>query len=247
MIIINPFSFAKPITTTTTTASPLLTGLISYWALEEASGTLYDSVGSNDLNGVYIAPTYHATGKINYGVYFSGTSSAYLYGNLSTGVSAMTFSCWFYSYLDEVVNQTIFNILDMDNWPPSRKPVFIGTDSGSGDPKFTFECLDAVESTKLLQPNLIVVNSTWYHIACTYTIGAPLKMYINNIKYSGSTNMTNHLYQHSSECDLGASYSASAGYCYAILDEVGYWSRALTDSEVSILYNSGNGKGYPFI
>lgn len=30
------------------------------------------------------------------------------------------------------------------------------------------------------------------------------------------------------------------------LDEVGYWNRTLTDEEINILYNSGNGKPYPF-
>ena len=249
MIIINPFSFAKPITTTTTTASPLLTGLVAYWALEEASGTLYDSVGSNNFTMFYSTPTYHATGKVNYGVYFNGTSSATLSGSsLTTGISAMTFSCWFYSNQDpgDNTNQTIFNNLDLDQSPPPRRPVFISIDAGSGTPKFTFVTLDAAQNSKILQPTLTALTSTWYHIVCTYTIGVPLKMYINNTKYSGSTNAITHLWQHSSESDLGCGYYLVGGNCKAVLDEVGYWSRALTDSEVSILYNGGSGRGYPF-
>jgi hypothetical protein len=30
------------------------------------------------------------------------------------------------------------------------------------------------------------------------------------------------------------------------LDEIGIWNRALTTGEISTLYNSGSGKGYPF-
>lgn len=93
-------------------------------------------------------------------------------------------------------------------------------------------------------------NGTWYHLVYTYD-GSYVRAYINGSQVgsdvaasgSGSANQNDSF-------AIGAVQGNPAGTYYytpnGIIDEVGVWNRALSGTEISELYNSGNGLTYPF-
>lgn len=90
--IINPYRFAGG-----GTPNGLLTGLESYYKLDEASGTIVDSHGANDSTTVNGNPTYGATGVINDCLEFDGTGDSVVMGNVLSKDYNDTFSiqCWY--------------------------------------------------------------------------------------------------------------------------------------------------------
>ena len=89
---------STPVTVTVEALSPLLTNLVSYWTLDEASGTRADSHGTNHLTPTN-APV-GATGKIGNGCDFESSSAQYLScasnPTLQTGDVDFTIAAWVY-------------------------------------------------------------------------------------------------------------------------------------------------------
>jgi len=85
-------SFSVDVGGTDEPFSSLLTGIKSYWTLEEAAGNAVDSVGTSDLP-VYGTVTRQQTGKLDY--CYSFTTDGYL-GNIDTyyELSPISLSAW---------------------------------------------------------------------------------------------------------------------------------------------------------
>ena len=85
-----------------------------------------------------------------------------------------------------------------------------------------------------------VTASTWYHY-CLVRSGGTASLYINNVVATSSSgnlpNLTND------GRDFGFFGNPEDGHVWDSggIDAVGVWSRALTEAEVTELYNSGNG------
>lgn len=91
-----------------------------------------------------------------------------------------------------------------------------------------------------------VVNGSWKFIVATYD-GSAIKMYVDGTlettaSFSGSIGTG------SAVLGLGMDITDGGSNVHLVgaLDEVGMWSRALSDSEVTQLYNTGTGLTYPF-
>ena len=79
-------------------------------------------------------------------------------------------------------------------------------------------------------------------------VGQDPKIYINGVLspgvYTFGNSLTNPSYQSGQPCNLGGWNNTSYGNHKQ--DATSIWTRTLTVSEISQLYNSGNGKQYPF-
>jgi hypothetical protein len=88
-----------------------------------------------------------------------------------------------------------------------------------------------------------LADGNWHHIVVTYNSdGHKVRTYLDGnfiIEDASKTLNTGDA--------MGFSMGiGSQGKYIGLIDEVGLWSRPLTDAEVLILYNSGNGLSYPF-
>jgi len=105
------------------------------------------------------------------------------------------------------------------------------------------------DATGFYNPNVAWTPSTgvWYHVAVTRVQSTGVVTFYVNGSVQGSPQSTGRT------ADLLNSPDAFGGGCYGgtgnfdgMIDEIGVWSRALTDAEVTQLYNAGAGLQYPF-
>ena len=211
--------------------SGLATGLVSYWELEEASGTRVDSHGSNDLtdNNTVL----NATGKQGNGADFEAANAEFL--NIALGSTGLelnaSFSVAFWIKPETVGLQAIYQSGTNTN--------FWVIQSFQGRIFFTEDNIADYTSDVTLSAG------TWRHVVVTKDGDAAnnLKIYLD-----GSLNKT-----FSSGAAASPTGTASMGvyntgsnsrYLDAVIDEFGIWSRAITSAEVSDLYNTGAGIPY---
>jgi len=216
----------------------LTDNLISYYKLDESSGNAADSVGSN--TGTNTNVTY-AAGKINNGAVFNGTNA-----KLITGVTGFptiqgnkTVSLWFNSSSITTTQQdSIFGLFDNASSPSNSYQIVMDNATGGSKIKVT-KWGGAVVADSGFTPTV----STWYHLVVTYD-GTNTIIYINgDLKVTSNTAVQSGT---SASCVMGIYPGGTVEWYNGIIDEVGIWSRALSSTEVTALYNSGNGLQYPF-
>lgn len=207
----------------------LTRNLISYWKLDSNAK---DSVSSNDLT--ISGATATASGKINGAYDFDGTND-YLYRNAfsSLGKSGTyTYSLWFYANTIDATQILLKNNLASDD----RNVIGI---SAAGD-----ICVGYYDgtTTRGKSKGSTITADTWYHVVFVKS-GTTVTGYLNGTVMTGSNGP-----QYSNETGFALGGKQDTSFHFdGIIDEVGLWSRALTSTEVTELYNSGSGLQYPFI
>ncbi|NUM36592.1 MAG: LamG domain-containing protein [Candidatus Brocadiae bacterium] len=98
--------------------------------------------------------------------------------------------------------------------------------------------------------NTIIQNSNFIHIAATFDRDGVVKMYVNGVLQNTTVNIADHANVDIASGTLNAAIGASYSYAGSPgwneffdgrLDEIGVWSRVLSDSEISFL---GSGDGH---
>jgi hypothetical protein len=214
----------------------LTNGLLHYYTLDN---NLNDSKGSNHWTNY--GSINNSSGKISSSREFNNGTTTGQYceaGSVSLD-SAASLSFWVYSYTS--------------NQSTSSGIIFKAYGSPHGDQSL-FGCQAVSDSFifNINQSNSInlsiyrkIIQSNWTHYVLVYD-GAAQKFHVyeNGVKYTISTSGS-QLYNPTTKLKMGMQKYASRSFSGEI-DEIGVWDRALTDSEVSTLYNSGNGLQYPF-
>jgi hypothetical protein len=226
------------------TNNSLSSGLISYWKLEEASGSRTDSKGSNSLasNGV----TSSVGVKNNAGL-FTEASSQYLNtadnSSLSTGDADFTIAGWVYMNSKATFNAAN-TIVGKWNYAAGQRE-YILFYSGFGAPftvdRFQFAVSPDGTNVATVAANALGSPSTgvWYFIVAWHdSVANTVNIQINNGTVNSVATSTGVL-DGTSEFDIGRFQSQN--YWNGRIDEVGFWKRVLTNTERTDLYNSGNG------
>lgn len=225
-----------------------LTDLVSYWELNEASGTRNDSHGTNHLTD--FGSTGSASGKAGNAADFEVFSVNYLRHASVDVVGGFTASFWFNAESFNGNYRGLFSRDDNPATPRHQTTVYLtpsdklacyiatgdGLDGGAA-PNF-----DGSGST-------VFATATWYHIVCTYDAANGLIGYVNgSVEATGAINRgailsSPGLFALGKDI-LGESIGGADRYYDGLIDEVALWERAITSSEVTWLYNSGNGRSY---
>ena len=224
-------------------ASPLLRGLAAYWKLDEAAGgTRFDSVGGHHLSDTNDVA--QAAGKIGYAAEFLSASNHYL-SNADAALRLSTFTVAGWSANNDVTqtNATFasrFNTLDAC-WLIKHKSTgivrFGWTDDG-----------DHAATATADTPNMGFVNGEWFFWCLR---AGPTMVYcrVNTTDVTPAATKT-PIYTGMSPFLLGGQLENDdlqpAAAFEGRVDEVGYWNRVLSATEVDLLYNGGAGRAYPF-
>lgn len=220
-------------------ANSLNTGLISYWKLDEASGTRVDVGGAaqdlTDNNTVT-----QTTGKIVNAPQFTTANSEYLShaDSASLSIGADTSAAWsMWVYIDSVI-QTQGLLSKWGNAGQSEYIIFWRATST----EFRFQI--SYDGTATTNVNSTAASSaTWYHIYCQYDhTTKKIGISVNNATMveNGPT-PTASIFDGNNTFKLGSS-DGGVVYLGGRIDELGFWKRILTPTERTALYNSGAGK-----
>jgi hypothetical protein len=237
----NGYGTSSPSTAATAIAADnLAASLIHYWKLDESSGDAADAVGSLTLTNNNSVAFATSTGKINNGVSLDSSSSQYFSGTLASSATAnLTVALWVYIPVSSMHGAFFHN--------GSHVPGGDGYTLGVGDTTFD----DPGNHLILLLDNVAWINSGasigtgWHHVAITRG-ASTWKFYVDGT----AVGTTSTISPSTPTADFALGRDTSPGgtrYPNAYLDEVGFWARELSASEVSQLYNGGAGVQYPFL
>lgn len=215
----------------------LTDNLISWWSLDEASGTRVDSHGSNDLSDSNSVGS--TAGKIGNAAVFSVSSSNRLFvasnSDLQPGSSDFTVSLWV--YVDEVFTPANRGIAGKATAGFSAVVEWSLGFDGGGTPRFYAAGTNVAISS--LSSNAWVQLTAWRDgssgvIGVSTNNGAPqTTSIVSSPTSSGNTTI-----------GFAVRGAFQDYYFNGRVDEVGFWKRCLSPAERTQLYNSGNGLDY---
>jgi len=217
----------------------LASGLVGYWPF---CGDANDESGNGNngtVNGATL--TSDRFGNPNSAYDFDGSASyiEVLHSTSQNLTNAVSFSLW--------INPTDYNLNSQASRVPLGKKIN-ATTSGLG-----FETLDGVGSC--CGPQFYLNNNTgaggldyedpvslvagsWTHLVGTYD-GSILKLYKNSILIGSNTGSIS-LSSTVQSLFFGREGSSSPNrYFKGLIDDIGFWNRALSASEIHQLYNTG--------
>jgi hypothetical protein len=220
----------------------------SLYAVYNGESNANDSFGSR--NGTPMGGLTYTTGKIGQAFNFNGSTSYVDMGDvMDVGTSSWSYSMWFNAtnafFTQTVFGKTIAAGVRGRIWAQiDNNKLVMGFDA------------DATNVIIVETPALSVLANTWYHVVFVLDRNDKLKLYLNGSLVSlTTTNGTNNLipysatnYNTNNPFRIGA-YTASdnttaIGFYSGKIDEFNIWNRVLTQSEITDLYNSGNGSQY---
>lgn len=219
----------------------LLTSLISYYKLDEASGDATDSNGSNTLTDNNSVGT--STGKINGARSFVRTSSKYLAhtdnASLSFGDEDFTVAGW--------ANRSSSGntLVVIGKWQSAGNQLSFVLGYDTANTKFFWiVSRDGTNFTSVYANSFGGTStSTWYYLVAWHdSVNNVIGISVNDTSDTSAYSLG--VFDSTADFRIGADQNGA--YWDGLIDEVGVWRRVLTSTERTSLYNSGNGLAYPF-
>ena len=220
--------------------SGLLVDLVSWWTLNESSGTRADSHGSNDLADNNTVAS--AAGKQGNAASFTAANNEWLSVNSPTGIVTsgdFTVAGWF--YVDTVAwIPVLFNYAQGSGGLPGENDMAGYVNTGG---TVEFWITDGTSYFTAVGP--VVSTGQWHFGVFIHTVATKnIKVSVNNGTFSDAT-YTGTIHQGSTDFKLGKYHNlAPTRIMDGDMDEWAFWTRALPDDEIALLYNGGNGVSY---
>lgn len=225
--------------------------LVSYWKLDESSGNAADSVGVNTLTSTGVD---FVAGKINNGGDYEidDVNDTLLIADATqVGLdftADLSISLWFKPE-SAPATDTEMVLVSKYNSTGAQRAYYIGYRDNSSVKELhgvisstggTGGAITNISATQTLN------NGTFYHIVMTQKSSATtaLKIYFNGTEVATTATQT-AIFNSLANFRIGNSDNLDSEPD-GVIDEVGVWSRVLTPSEITTLYNSGAGNQYPF-
>ncbi len=217
-------------------------GLVAYWQMDEASGTVYDeTANNNDGTGTGIAQS-TTGGKIGGAVTFDATDEIDCGNGASLTLDSKgTISAWVYPTTLQLYGAVVSKF----NFSTDRNGYGIRV-STSG--RITLELANGTTNQNIQSStDAVIAINGWYHIVATWD-GTYVNIYLNGVKRATNVSQTVTPVSNVYNFHIGrdAVYTSTNGNWNGLIDEVAVYNRVLGQSGVDSLYNSGNGITYPF-
>lgn len=228
--------------------NPVWSGLTSYYRFDEESGTdVADSKGS--IDGTLVSGSWNASGKNN--------------GCFATPITLNATAC--------VVLGDVYNFERTDTWSvnawvyrydsANRLYVFCKMAGAGGSYRghqirvnstgYVYVLIENAYPTNGIYAKSTTTNipaTTWTMVGYSYdgsSSGSGVKMYVNGTPQSQSythDNLSSTIVG-TTDCRIGAN-EIPVTNGFGRVDELGVWNRVLTPTEMTNLYNSGDGLFY---
>lgn len=216
--------------------------LVSYWELEEESGTRADSYGANDLtdNNTVLYGTgiqgNAADCEAGSSEYLSITDASQSGLDLS---GSFTISMW--------IKPESVQVQSSDPRPLAKM--------GSAG-NYQYETVYYGNLTKLMvsangssytadENSTTITAGNWYHLAFAFdAANGSSTRWVNGVRTGTGTNVPTSIYNGNGAFALCAWVGVGGTYHDGLIDEVGIWSKNMGTPSIVELYNSGSGIPY---
>jgi len=211
-------------------------GLVGWWPFSGNANDLSNNANNGTVNGATL--TTDRFGNANSAYNFNGSSNFIQIPNTTLlNPSLLTISIW-------IQANGYYNGLNGSNYIISKG--FDGTQGHYGiayetsTKQFFFEIGNVAAGGYVISKS-IITQGNWFHVCGTYD-GSSLKIYINGMLDSNITATGNYsLGTNTEPLFLGENYSSTYPYWVnGKIDEIGIWNRALTQAEITLLYQGCN-------
>ena len=215
--------------------STLLTDL---YAVYKAENNANDSLGN--YNGTVQGGLTYSTGKSGNAFIGNGTNAYVLYADNSFNfTSDFSVSLW-------VNTNASGNYTLLGNYTYTGGLNYGYSVTLRGNDLY-LQITNAATVVNLIYTNASGWSSQYNHIAITRKNNTGSDIYVNGTKVMSNNSSVNPLYTNTHFPTIGASKDPSLyWYLNGSIDEVSLWNKQLTTTEITELYNAGNGKFYPF-
>lgn len=219
----------------------LTDNLSSYYKME---GNSNDAAGSN--NGTDTAITYStANGKITQGAGFNGSTSK-ITATATAITGACSFGGWFYTNSIGTTTKGLIQNYQQNSNPSgwrlffdssSKAHVVVGKNTG----------LTAGTDYQEVAGSTTISTGQWYFIVGVYSPSSYLKVYVNNSEDGTSSSVPSAI-TNPNVFRMGCTNASGTDgeFLNGKMDETFYYSKALSTTELTELYNGGAGLQYPF-
>jgi chitodextrinase len=209
--------------------TPPTSGLLGYWDFNEDTGTVVHDSSGNENNGTVFGAAW-APGKIGSALSFNGTTNYVVTGNIAFA-NAFSISAWVNA---AVTPQTAFGRIAETQY---NEGLYLGVNASGMSYKFIVNGAVGATGTCGAAYGCAeggTVTSGWHLVTATYN-GTTAILYVDQTQVATETftapaNISLPLY-------IGRYYGGSGNGWNGVLDEVRLFSRALTSTEVSTIYN----------
>jgi hypothetical protein len=244
------------VATTTTSASTLLTSLYSVWNGDTTTSTLDSSIygawnGENNVNdsvstnhGTLMNGCTFTTGKLGQAFTFDGVNDYLeLPSNTMNFTSDFTISFW--AYMRTRDDNAIISNIGNDG---INRGFYIDSD-GSYALRFVANYLAPYYSLIKTDNSALFDMNVWNHYTfiCKNGVG---QWYKNGVANGASGTVMTNGYITNNKPIIGGYRSGNAGVVSynknMALDSITTWTKAISQDEITQLYNAGTGTQYPF-
>jgi hypothetical protein len=222
----------------------------SLYAVYNGESNTNDSFGSN--NGTPQGGLTYTAGKIGNAFTFNGTNAYVSLPNNSFNSLTNDFSVSFWMNLTNSHSvdggqlfsniQTSIGISTYFGFQIGfyNNQIYFTVGSNTGN---------STASTRLVSNALSGYIGTWVHVTCTHKQSTGYKIYVNGVLNNSNNGTYNPVYTTNHTPTIGAQYSiyTTPNLAYKLngsMDALSVWNKELTQSEITELYNSGNGAQY---
>ena len=208
--------------------------VVSHWKLDEGSGDAADAHGNN--TGTVEGATQGVTGKIGDAYSFITNDYVNIPHNASLNLeSVIGISVWVKPRVSFTLGGAIYMIIDKR--PNAQAPVLALLWHPSDGLFFT-------DGVNALNSNITnMTGGVWHHIVVVVPDGKKGTIYVNGLNTTSSS-AVHSLNTNSADLSIGR-YDAG-GYFDGAIDEVTLGAYEWTPDDVEFLYNSGDGRAYPW-
>jgi hypothetical protein len=221
-------------------SSNCLPGMLSYWKLDETSGTAFaDTAGGRTASFSGTDSPVFAAGKVGGAVDLSGGDQALSTANTTNPTGGITVMAW--------INPD--DLSTRDRGILSKKDAFILEIESTGA-EVSFTLLNGGASREF-EPDAYSGNDiqvgVWTHVAATFD-GTTTSVYINGSAVGSETSTLSAVGSSTTPYSIGWTAQTNFGtnrYFDGRLDEVAVYNRALSAAEIQAQYNLGlSGSNY---
>lgn len=215
--------------------NPVWTGLQNYYRFED---NLVDSIGTYNGTGTSVS---YVTGKNNKALYCNnGYSTIANNGQGNFNIQTFSIACW--------VKVTFvagnYRIIWSYDYTSHAGPLYaqhLRIERGTGQVMFGWNVGGTYKQFFTDLPYYLS-DGVFGHIVVTHESGVAVKLYVNGSLAKTDTTNVGTITYYNQEVWIGRSNWMTD--LLTTIDEVGFWNRALSQAEVTTLYNAGAGIYY---